>query len=57
MLAEEDAVQVPADVAHRTRRIGRALAALDPDERAAAEAVGADLDLDQALDLGTALLR
>jgi hypothetical protein len=57
VLAQEGAVQVPADVAFRERRIGAAVANLDAAERAAAETLGASLDLDAALDLGSALLR
>lgn len=56
VLAQEGAVQVPGDVAFRTRRIGEALAGLDAAERAAAVTLGTSLDLDAALDLGTALL-
>lgn len=48
-LAEDAAVRVPADVSLRERRIGRALAGLAPEVRAAAERVGAELRLEDAL--------
>lgn len=50
-LADEGAVMVPADAAFRERRTGAAIAALDPEVRAAAAARGAELDLAAAISL------
>ncbi|NYJ03716.1 putative ATPase/DNA-binding SARP family transcriptional activator [Nocardioides thalensis] len=50
-LADEGAVQVPADATIRERRTGAAIRALDPGIRAAAEARGAELDLPAAVAL------
>lgn len=49
-LAEEGDMQVAADAAMRERRTGAAIAALPPDELAAARRLGAGLDLDQAVE-------
>lgn len=50
-LADEGAVQVPADAMMRERRTGAAIRALDPGVRVAAEARGAALDLSAAIAL------
>jgi predicted ATPase/DNA-binding SARP family transcriptional activator len=50
-LAEDGATQVPADAALRQRRVGTALAALDPATRARAAELGSALPLDEAVDL------
>lgn len=49
-LAEDGALQVPADAALRERRVGAALASLDADVRAQAEREGAAMPLGEALD-------
>lgn len=54
--ADEGSVMVPADIELRERRTGAAVAALGPDERTAAEARGAGLDLQAAVRLATAEL-
>ena len=51
ILAEDGAVQVPADVRLRERRVGAALAGLPPDVRDEAARTGRVLSLDEALDL------
>lgn len=55
-LADEGAVQVPADAIARERRTGAAIRALAPETRAAAEARGAGLDLPAAIALARARL-
>lgn len=55
-LAAEDAVQAPADALLRERRSGRAIAALDPELRARSARLGAELDLDAALQRAADLL-
>ena len=52
-MADTGAVQVRADVLLRQRRVGAALDEMSPDDRSARTAEGAELDLDEALDLAT----
>jgi predicted ATPase/DNA-binding SARP family transcriptional activator len=52
-MADTGAVQVQADVLLRQRRVGSALDEMSPEDRSARTREGAELDLDEALDLAT----
>ena len=52
-MAESGAVQVPADVRLRERRVGKALASLDASVREEMYEAGARLELTEALDHAT----